>query len=268
MDLTIIIADSDDLRIKNCIESIDENVEILVSLNKPTKDLFSLINKLEVNYCLIEKKGLSLALNNGILHAKYDKIIIIDSDCIFEKGTIKKLFNSLDSSDMARGIQLTKYNSFLSKIISKARQFHGNTVPDPEKDEILAYKPLAYKKSIATRMGGKIYNDKLLLSEDFEMNLRRLNANIGLKFCPDAIIYHDPISLLSDLRSAFRYGKDRYTMIKLMLTKPKKNLLKSLKKIAKKCYPKYGFSVSLYMVIWTLTYDFGYWYKYFSKKNH
>lgn len=265
MDLTVIIADSTDLRIKNCIESIDEDIEVLVSLNGPSKELFDLVKEMNVKYCFLPNMGLAAALNNGIKHASNSKIIIIDSDCTFKEGTIRKLCDALDRYPMVRGVQITRFDGFLSQIISKAREFHGNTNPDSKLDEIMAYKPLAYKKEVAKLLGGEIYNPKLKLSEDFEMNERRKSAGVKLGFIPDAIIYHDPISIKSDLKSAFMYGSDRHTMVELGLTKPKKTFLQSLKKLRKKCYLRFGFGVTAYMVLWTSAYDLGYFKKKLSK---
>jgi GT2 family glycosyltransferase len=258
MDLSIIIADSNDLRIKKCVESIDEDVEVIVSLNSPTRELVDLVNKLNVKTCLLPQKGLAVALNNGIQQASNEKILIIDSDCVFEKGTIKKLYDALDSYPMVRGVQLTKYNGFISKIISKSREFHGNTNPKPNFDEIKAFKPLAYRKLIIPFLGGSMYVPKLKLSEDFEMNERRKKAGIELLFLSDAIIYHDSIKIKDDLKSAFKYGCDRDTMIKMNLTKQKKPFIQSIKKLKEKCLPRYGLGVTIYMVLWTTFYDLGY----------
>lgn len=259
MDLSIIIADSDDLRIKSCISSIDEDVEVLVSLNGASRELEALVKELSVNSCTIADKGLAAALNNGIINARYDKIIIIDSDCTFEKGCIRMLYDALKYSEMVRGIQITKYVGIMGRIISKAREFHGNTNPDIYLDEIRAYKPLAFRKECALNMGGKMYYDQLKLSEDFEMNERRKKAGIPITFLPDAKIYHEPLSVMSDLKSAYKYGADRHTLVRRGLTKDKKSFFQSLKKLRNRCIPRQGMAVAAYMVFWTATYDLGFY---------
>lgn len=267
MDLSVVIADAYDLRIKRCIESIDEDVEVVVSLNGPTNELVGLVSTLGVSTCLLPQRGLGAALNNGIDHARFDKILIIDSDCVFERGTIRKLYRALDSSLMVRGIQQTRWNSYLSKLTSIGREWHGNTNPDPNVDEVRAYKPLGYRRETIKRLGGMMYNPLLKLSEDFEMNERRKQAGVGLVLIPDAVIYHDRVSVGSDLKSAYRYGQDRQTMVECGLTRPKKHFIQSWQKIKDRCLPRYGLSVAAYMVLWTAAYDCGYHIQKLSGRN-
>ena len=72
-------------------------------------------------------------------------------------------------------------------------------------------------------------------------------------------MYHDVVTPMRDLRSAFHYGIDRVVMVRHGLTKPKKSFFASLRKIATDCFPRYGSDVAGYMVLWTLAYDSGYY---------
>jgi glycosyltransferase involved in cell wall biosynthesis len=264
MDLTVIIADSNDLRVKKCIESVDENVEILVSLNAPTKELENLIEKLGVKTCYTPEKGLANALNNGIANANYDKVLIIDSDCTFEKGSIKYLYDGLKDSLMVRGIQIFDSDSLASKIIANARNFHANPIPHLE-GVIRAYKPLAFRKEIKPMLGGYYYDRDLKLSEDYEMDMRRQRAGISIGYYPNAVVHHCPLSARNDLRSAFRYGADRHTSRSKGSTKPKKDFFDSMIKLKNKALPKIGPAATAYMVLWTMVYDAGYYLqKYFN----
>jgi glycosyltransferase involved in cell wall biosynthesis len=257
MDLSIVIADSDDLRIKRCIESIDENAEVIVSLNGPTKELAELVKSLGVNSCYAPERGLSAALNNGIAHAKNDKILIIDADCTFEKGAVKYLYSALESSLMARGIQIYDADSWISRIIANARNFHANPIPHLE-GVIRAYKPLAFRKEIINALGGHYYDDDLKLSEDYEMDIRRQKAGINITYVPEAVVHHCPLSVGADIRSAFRYGADRHTSVSKGETKPKKKFADSIIKLGNKALPKIGPVATAYMVLWTMAYDVGY----------
>src|SRR3989344_466540 len=115
LDLSIVVADAEDLRIKDCVASIDEDVEVVVSLNR------------------------------GIDCARHEKIVVVDSDCYFEKGTVRKLWNSLSSNEMVRGTVIYTHEGILTELVAKARNYHAN--PQPSQGEtIRAYKPLGFHK--------------------------------------------------------------------------------------------------------------------------
>jgi glycosyltransferase involved in cell wall biosynthesis len=264
MDLSVIIADSNDLRVKDCIGSIDEDVETLVSLNAPSKELSSLVKDMGVKFCYSPKKGLSLALNNGIAHAKYNNVLIIDSDCTFEKGAIKHLYSALESSPMARGIQIYDSDNLISRVIANARNFHANPIPHLD-GVIRAYKPLAFKKDIVSSLGGYYYDEDLKLSEDYEMDIRRQKVGLNIAYVPEAAVHHCPLTLAGDIKSAFKYGADRHTSVTKGETKPKKKFFDSMVKLRDKALPKIGPAATAYMILWTMAYDTGYnFQKYFD----
>ena len=102
MNISILIPVSNDLKIIEALKSIDEKVQVVVSLNKPSQEILKLVKNiqkkrfpalknLDIVFCKIDYKSIAGAYNNGIKTAKYDNILLMDSDCIFEKGTIKKL---------------------------------------------------------------------------------------------------------------------------------------------------------------------------------
>lgn len=257
MDLSIVIADSNDLRLEKCVESIDEDVNVVVSMNAPTEELKGLVNKLGVDSCYLPQRGLAQALNLGVAHAKYDRVLIIDSDCTFEKGCIKRLYSALDDSLMSRGVQIFDYSGYISKVIANARNFHANPLPHLE-GFIRAYKPLAFRKEIKSLLGGHYYDADLKLSEDYEMDIRRQKAGISIKYVPEAVIHHCPLTIFQDVRSAFRYGADRHTSVLKGRTKQKKTFFKSMVKLWKKALPQIGPASTAYMVLWTMAYDLGY----------
>src|SRR3989344_1168228 len=145
LDLSIVVADAEDLRIKDCVASIDEDVEVVVSLNGATQQLRKMIDTLSVKACLSEERGLAMALNRGIDCARHEKIVVVDSDCYFEKGTVRKLWNSLSSNEMVRGTVIYTHEGILTELVAKARNYHAN--PQPSQGEtIRAYKPLGFHK--------------------------------------------------------------------------------------------------------------------------
>ena len=128
MDLTIIIPCSTDTKIKYCIQSIYEtcadDIEILVSLNKASKEIKEILKHFQkVKICEIKEANLSKAYNNGIKHACKNNILLMDSDCIFSKNTIKLLYNGLKYGKFSKGLVVFQSNSLMSKVISMVREY-------------------------------------------------------------------------------------------------------------------------------------------------
>lgn len=113
MDISVLIPNHNDLRIYNMINSIDyidnenHHVELVIVLNKPTKELMHLISKIkidfkdkfqikivEINYC-----NLGIAYNEGIKNAKYNNILFIDTDLICDTDAIKTVINDFNKTN-------------------------------------------------------------------------------------------------------------------------------------------------------------------------
>ena len=89
LPISIIIPCADDLRVAQCIESIDENAEIIVVLNGPTEQIKNLVKKYFVKTFFLKERNLGMALNVGIKNASYNRVLLMDSDCVFFKNTIR-----------------------------------------------------------------------------------------------------------------------------------------------------------------------------------
>jgi len=208
LDLTIIISCSTDTKIKYCIQSIYEtctdDFEIIVALNGANKDVKEILKDFQkVKICEIKEANLSKAYNNGIKHASRNNVLLMDSDCIFAKNTIKLLYNGLKYERLSKGLVVFKYNSLMSKIISKVREYTTT-------DFISVYSPpLAFSKDIKNLIGGYYFHEQILWSEDSEFNYRVQQAGVKIHYNPEAVIYHVPISIKQDIRSGFKYGRGK-----------------------------------------------------------
>lgn len=208
LDLTIVIPCSTDTKIKYCIQSIYEtcknDVEIVVSLNKASRDVKEILHDfLKVRICEIQEANLSTAYNNGIKHASRNNILLMDSDCIFSKNTIKLLYTGLEYEKFSKGLVIFRSNSLISKIISKVREYTTT-------DFISAYSPpLVFSKDIKNLIGGYYFHEQVPWSEDSEFNYRIQQAGLRIHYNPKAVIYHAPISIIQDIRSGFKYGRGK-----------------------------------------------------------
>ncbi len=260
MKISIVIAVSNDLRIEKTIKSVDEDVEIVVSLNEPTENIKKLIYKLKkenpnIKTCTIPYLSIAGAYNHAIKHSSYDNILLMDSDCVFEKGCIKRLYKNLKNNKLSKGNIVFTNNNWMEKIVALSREFHTS-------DFLNAYSPpLLFKKNIKDDIGGYYFHPALCWMEDGEFDFRVQNAKLKISYDPDAKIYHDALTFKKDLKSAFNYGLGRRISAELKIDKKPTGLIKGLSKYLLPGIKKKGFCVGIYLYIWRIVILFGYNYQ-------
>ncbi len=263
MKITVLIPVSNDLRILNCLKSIDEKVEIMISLNKPSTELLRLIKdikagtypelcNLQINTCQIDYLSIAGAYNQGIKEAKYDNILLMDSDCTFEKGTIRKLYNNYQSNLLSKGQVVFNRSNWISGVIARAREFHTS-------DKISAYSPpLLFNKKIIKYIGKHYFHPNLCWLEDSEFDNRVQKADLKISYDSTAVVYHPELTLLKDLRSAFWYGVGKNIGVKFGIHKKPTGVFGSINKYLKEGKKAKGLASGLYLVLWKMTLLLGY----------
>jgi len=255
MDISIIIPCADDIRLAKCIESIDEDVEVIVALNGATEEIKDLVRGYGVRSCEIPERNLGAACNEGIKVASSQNILLMNSDCIFRRGTIRLLYEGLRDHKVARGRVIFESKGFISKVIARAREYTTT-------DMVRAYQPaLAFRKDIVEDIGYYFDND-IHWTEDADFDRRIRRAGLEIKYIPDAIVYHPPLTIWTDLRSACRYGIGRRIAEekKLVDTHPPFRL--SLGLIFSQfadAKNKKGIWTAIYLTVWILAFGFGYY---------
>lgn len=211
---SIVIPCCDDILIKNCLESIDANVEIVVSLNKPSDAVKKIMDNFPgVKIIETDKKGIALAYNNGIEAASNEWVLLMDSDCVFLKNTIVKMWAMTMQFQVIKGKIVFQSTGLVSSVIARVREFTTS-------DMINAYSPpLLFNKKIIEEIGYYFHPD-LVWSEDADFNNRVKTKNIQIGYVPEAIIFHKPIFLVQDIKSAFNYGVGRQIGKELKIYKP------------------------------------------------
>ena len=262
MDISIIIRCRDDNRVFNCIESIDEDVEVIVSLSDNPKLERELKNK-GIKYCLSPLKNLSMTSNMGFELASHEKIIITDSDTVFESDCIKKLYEALDNYKVAcAGIKfLSDPYILFSNIVAEARDY-VNSLP-------LFFTPgIALKKDVLSEIGGFLFDDNVHYAVDANLDYRVKKAGLPVAWMiNDVYICHAPESIKHDLKAAFRIGMgcrvgverlrsfDQYSDIKW-------NALKGVKiNSIIDVFQKKGVLVGFYQLLWDFFHIAGYSYQ-------
>jgi len=272
MNISVVIPVSDDLRLKRCVDSIDEKVEVVVSFNKPSEEIRSLVRSMlksqengkkykEIKFvvCEIEKPSIAGAYNNGIKYSSYDRIFLMDSDCIFKKGCIKKLEKNLKNGFLSKGKVIFTTNSWISKIIAKAREYHTS-------DKISAYSPpLLFSKKIIDYIGSYYFHPSLYWLEDSEFDKRVNKARLKIAYDPTANVYHPPLSPASDLKSAFCYGVGKRIGVELGIHDKPTGLIGSFNKYLIGASKEKGVLVGIYLFIWKTSLLMGYYTQFIFK---
>ncbi len=252
LDLSLIIRCCEDERIFRCIDSVDENIEIIASLT-PDDYLEKKIKDRGIKYCLSPKGNLSFTTNKAIKLADYNMLIIMDSDSVFAPGTIKKMWQALKENLIVKPKVIFKHNSLTSKLVAKKLDYGYTYKPK-------AYSPgLGLRKELKERVGGYLYNNKVEWSEDGDLDRRIKKNNIEIRLLNEAIIYHDPKRLRKDIRDSIKCGIGIANGLKEDEEIKKDNLIKYFRK-AKKSTRK---RVALYLILWKILYYSAYAYSRF-----
>jgi len=200
---SIVIALKDDIRILKCMDSIDEDVEVVLALNGTPSHICDKIRDHPKRPVLTqngEPGNLGAAYNAGIEAASKRYILLMDSDCLFGPGTIGKMASLATRYPVVKG-QVT-YGiapGLVSKLIARIREFD-------EGDYVSALSPpLIYDRELSRKIGGH-FSSLIHWCEDREFDFRMQMANIPVLYEGSATIHHDAQVGIQDLRSYWRYG--------------------------------------------------------------
>ena len=203
LDVSIVIPCSDDPLLEKCLQSIDVDTDVIVALNAPSPEVRNILTKFPaVRTTETNRRGIAPAYNLGIEEACSNTILLMDSDCVFESGTIERLYKLGLNHQVAKGRVVFQRRGAISSAIASLREYTTSNL-------VNAYSPpLLFDKKIVDKIGYYFHPD-LIWSEDADFDRRVKKANIPIGYDPNAIIYHKALTLAEDLRSAFFYGVGR-----------------------------------------------------------
>ena len=254
--LTVVIPCKNDPDVVHCVKSIDSKVEVLIVFNGSSDEFISYTKKkltnFKVNYEILQKANLSWSLETGTRLAKTDLVLYMDSDCIFEKAAVQAFIDAAQDGNPKREVYkgdviFAQGKTYLEKLISKSRSHHTAEV-------LTAYKPpLMISKTIKEKIGGYIFDNRLIWREDSDLDNRIRAAQIKIVHVPMGIIHHKTIKLKTDLRSTYRYG------IGLAIANQLKIKLTEVPRSVMSTYKSKGVMPAAYMIFRNRVYDLGYW---------
>lgn len=201
---SVVIALRDDLRIADCIESIDEDVEIVLALNGPSDAVKKLIAEHPRPLTITEIAdvgNLGAAYNAGAAATDNQYLLLMDSDCVFAPGVVRMMVRAALTEPVVKGqVVYGESAGLLSKLTARVREFD-------EGDYISALSPpLIYNRAIIDHIGGYHFDELIHWCEDREFDFRLQLAGIPVVFLPEARIFHDAQHGFANMRSYFRYG--------------------------------------------------------------
>lgn len=258
--LSIVIPCKDDLAIKDCLASIDEDVEIVVALNGSPPEVERLVNDFAAGHprTIIVQAGppnLAGALERGSRAATGQVLLYMDSDCRFMPRVIRRFQVAIETHEIVKGRVIFESGSRMSRIIADSRDHYTSEV-------ITAFKPpLAVRTDIRDRIGGYYFDERLRWREDADLDYRIRQANIPIHFDPEAIIKHGPLTAGQDLRSGYRYGtgQARADWYGIALTNTPSSMWSA--------YRSKGLWAALYMALRNGLYNLGVWVEYWRLKG-
>lgn len=266
LPITIVVPVSKDKRIRKCIESIDEDVEIVVVLNNnPSREVKSIIrNSRRCKIVTINETGCNLAkvFNEGIKSATHDKILLMNSDCTFQPGLIREINWLLEMHDIVKARVAFDYEKYSQYLVAQCRYlFHH--VFDGGKN--LFGPGLSFKKSILSAVGGYFFDERMRWGEDGEFS-NRINSSPLNIFIIEKNIFHGKEGIVHDLKVAFKIGegsgiKNRKDGVSGFnaLTADSLHFLTDHKKQFRLAYNHGGLILLGYFLLWKVVFHIGFY---------
>ena len=207
MNLSVTITCKDDRRILETMRSIDAPVEVVIVLNgSPAGFEEWLRGELERPALIevLEHPNRGRSVDHGIRSATNPWVLLVDTDCVLEPGSIKAMVDAFEAGDPGQEVYKGKIvyeagPTLTGRILSRSRTQRNK--------RLSAYKPaLAFSKEIETKIGGYFFDERLIWKSDAELDVRLRRAGLTLVGVENCVVHHAPLSLRSDLHSSFNYG--------------------------------------------------------------
>ncbi len=243
MKLTVVIPCRDDARVAACARSVDADAEIVIGLNGSPPGFREHVTAAlggRVRLEILARPNLSRALEHGIRAASWDRVLLMDSDCLFAPGSLAAV-----EAAFAQGAPADEV--YKGQIVFGAGGAWGSELVARSRSQrmagrLSAYKPpLALSRELVAKLGGYFFDPRLPWKEDADLDCRVRQASVRIVPVDGCLIHHAPLSIAGDLRSTFRYGMGAAIAhhLSIPLTPPARSIGGSLR--------RHGTDAALYM---------------------
>jgi glycosyltransferase involved in cell wall biosynthesis len=205
--ITVVIPVANDRRIGKCIDSVDDDAEIIVVLNNnPTVEVMDIVKASKrCRTITMKEKGCNLAkvLNEGIKSATHDKVMLMNSDCTFQPGLLKEAAKQLGCFEVVKARVKFNHDGYAQYLVSECRYlFHhifdgGRNLYGPG---------LSFRKSRVNMIGGYFFDERMGWGEDGELSNRINDSSLSILFLSQNI-FHEKEGMVHDLKVAYKIGR-------------------------------------------------------------
>lgn len=274
LPMTVVIPVSSDKKIGRCIDSIDEDVEIVVVLNNnPTTEVMDIIRKSgRCKSMIVNEKGCNLAriFNKGIESATYSKVMLMNSDCTFQSGLIKKAYEQLDVYDVVKARVVFDHKNYRQRLVSQCRYLFHHVFQEGKK---LFGPGLSFRKDIACGIGGYFFDENMGWGEDGELS-KRIHSSFLKVLILSENIYHCEEGASHDLKVTFKIGKGNGIKERLEGFSLGESIAIDLKHFFtdhhnqfRLAYKNGGFLLLIYFFAWKIAFHLGYYKGFLAKEE-
>jgi GT2 family glycosyltransferase len=255
VELSIVLPIADDDGITECLASVVDDVEIVAVLNGATPLAERAVRAdSRVRVVSIPERNLGKACEAGVNAAAHDFVLIMNTDCVFEPGAIRRMRDAWQPGTVVSGHLLLGGDTFANRLVNRLHQVQRTCPPH-------AFAPgLLLHRSIRADIGGHFFNDRVRWTEDADFGRRCRAAGIGVVFCREATIRHKPKTVREFLDTAVKYGTGRAAAEQLGLpgTTPNYRLKPgALAATARHVWRHAGLPTALFGVAWDIAFGLG-----------
>lgn len=143
--------------------------------------------------------------NRGVRESRGRDVAFIDGDCFADSGWLRALRTALAEAPVVAGRTISVGKSAYGHLERVELFQSGFDVTYPSCN-------LAYRRALFEELGG--FDPRFITAEDIDLNLRAVRAGAGIRYVPDAIVYHHlRATFLRFLYQAFwnGYGRKQLT---------------------------------------------------------
>ncbi len=119
--------------------------------------------------------------NRGVRESRGRDVAFIDGDCFADSGWLRALRTSLAEAPVVAGRTISVGKSAYGHLERVELFQSGFDVTYPSCN-------LAYRRALFEELGG--FDPRFITAEDIDLNLRAVRAGAGIRYVPDAIVYH------------------------------------------------------------------------------
>ena len=171
-----------------------------------------------INLTLLRQKnrGPGTARNNGVRAASGRHLVFTDDDCVFAEDYLQQMQASVASwpTSMLGGrtinaLPANLYSATSQLIVDIVYRFYN---PAPERATFFTTSNMVIPTQLYRQIGGFDEMFFRAASEDRELCDRWRRAQLGMRFVPDAVVYHaHHLTLSSFCKQHFNYGRGAWT---------------------------------------------------------